>query len=51
MFFRSSHREAKERTHFTDQTGDSFEPPCNTSTITSQKATELKNAHVTNLET
>ena len=50
MFLRFFHREAKKLRHCTDQAGDLFEPYFKTSTITHQKATELENVHVTNLE-
>ena len=50
MILRFSHREAKKPRHCTGQAGDLFELPCNTSTIMHQKATELENAHVPNLE-
>ena len=36
--------------HCTGQAGDFFEPPCKASTVTHQKATELENVHVPNLE-
>ena len=45
MFLRSSHKETKQST---DQARDFFEPPCNISIPTPQKATEPENAHVTN---
>ena len=50
MFLRFSHREAEKYRHCTGQAGNLFEQPCQTSTVTHQKATELENVHVTSLE-
>ena len=50
MFLRFSHREAEKCRHCTGQAGNLFEKPCQTPTVTHQKATELENVHVTNLE-
>ena len=40
----------EKRRHCTGQAGDLFEPPYKASTVTHQKATELENVHVPNLE-